>query len=450
MTLETLFQECAPEQLENIIGKDTLEVLRNLEPKFSDNRHLGNLASKILDPFDLINDQGKREQIIDMLSEQKAQELATRLNLGEATNVYSDIKLAAANDKKLIPELLSFFGIMREERAAAEESACISKVEPDYPLFDYQLAAALKIIDTLDQYPNKAILHMPTGSGKTRTAMHVVSDHLRSNEHTLVCWLAQSSELLEQAAEEFGRAWESLGNRPTNIIRFWGSKNTDLLAHHDGFVVAGLGKMNALEERAPSILPNFADRVSLVVIDEAHQAIAPTYASIISSLYSKRLSTKLLGLTATPGRTWSDISEDRKLSEFFDGNKVTLDIKDYKNPIHFLVAQGYLAQTNFRTLNVTPGFQISDADLREVSSFNDIPIEILERLGNDVQCNLKVLVEIEQLDLADISELFSFLPLVDNARLIAAILQSRNHEAFVITGTSHIANRQRIIHRFKK
>jgi superfamily II DNA or RNA helicase len=41
-------------------------------------------------------------------------------------------------------------------------------------------------------------MHMPTGSGKTRTAMHVIARHLQQYEPTVVCWLANSAELAER------------------------------------------------------------------------------------------------------------------------------------------------------------------------------------------------------------------------------------------------------------
>src|SRR3546814_14866241 len=85
--------------------------------------------------------------------------------------------------------------------------------------------------------------------------------------------------------------------------------------------------MSALDNRDPATLLRLADRVSLTIIDEAHQAIAPTYAAILTALYSKRPHNALLGLTATPGRSWSDIGEDRKLSDDFDGRKVTLEVE---------------------------------------------------------------------------------------------------------------------------
>ena len=87
----------------------------------------------------------------------------------------------------------------------------------------------------------------------------------------------------------------------TGLVRFWGPRKPDVLDIHDGVIVAGLAKMSALDNRDPATLLRLADRVSLTIIDEAHQAIAPTYAAILTALNSKRPHNALLGLTRYAG-----------------------------------------------------------------------------------------------------------------------------------------------------
>ena len=77
-----------------------------------------------------------------------------------------------------------------------------------------------------------------------------------------------------------------LGDRPINVVRFWGSKTFHLTEIEDGIVFAGLGKMYALNQSDPFVIPKFADHTSLTVIDEAHQAIAPSYKLVLESLYT--------------------------------------------------------------------------------------------------------------------------------------------------------------------
>jgi superfamily II DNA or RNA helicase len=155
--------------------------------------------------------------------------------------------------------------------------------------------------------------------------MHVVVDVINGNPDRLVIWLAQGAELLEQAAGEFEKAWSSLGSFPVPVYRFWGTYEPDIVAVRTGLLVAGLGKLHALSQRDANMIMRLGDRAGLTVIDEAHQAIAPTYKVLISYLKEKKPGNALLGLTATPGRTWSDIAADAALAEFFGNRKVTLD-----------------------------------------------------------------------------------------------------------------------------
>ena len=341
-----------------------------------------------------------------------------------------------------------FFGIVQEVRAPFSKPSNKSLLSPKYRLFHHQRTTASKALDMLSKTPRKVVLHMPTGAGKTRTAMHIISEHLRTKEPGLVCWLAQNAELLDQAANEFENAWSYLGNREVNILRFWGSRDTDPMSVNDGVIIAGLGKMYEFDKRHPADMLRLADRTSLIVIDEAHQAIAPTYSSILSALYTKRPSNALLGLTATPGRTWSNITEDQKLSDFFDGNKVMLEVEGYEDPITFLIAEDYLAEPTFRTLNSQAGLQLSKKDISDLSASVDIPQALLQRLGEDTQRNLRIITGIEDLTKRH-NRIMFFAPSVDNARLISALLVSRGYVSYVVTGITETTERERIVRRFR-
>ncbi len=424
-----------------------MDIIRGLNLDLTSGERLGELAVRLTDPFVALRSASTRECIIRMLPLPKARELGQRLGARDGRTLYDDL-CAKAADNAALEVLYSFFGVIRDPRAPACTGSDVAQAPAAYALFGHQRVAALCVADALSRSPHKTVLHMPTGSGKTRTAMHIVAAHLRQNEPTVVCWLAQNAELLDQAADEFEHAWHHLGDRKTGVIRFWGHRRSNILGLQDGIVVAGLGKMSALDNRDPAALLRLADRVSLTIIDEAHQAIAPTYAAILTALYSKRPRNALLGLTATPGRSWSDISEDRKLSEYFDGRKVTLQVAGYEDPISFLIDQKYLARPLFRTLYSGTDIKLSEADVCELSSASDVPEKILGRLGADTQRNLKIIATIEDL-LTRHRRMIVFAPSVENARMIAAILSARDREAYVVTGESSTFERERTIRRFR-
>ena len=117
-----------------------------------------------------------------------------------------------------------------------------------------------------------------------------------------------------------------------------------------GLLVAGLAKLHSVNSRNPGAIMDLGSQSSLIVIDEAHQAIAPTYRALLNRLADAGVEAALLGLTATPGRTWSDIAADEELSAFFNHNKVILKVEGYDNPVEYLMSEGYLARPTFSTL----------------------------------------------------------------------------------------------------
>ena len=447
IALPTLLRSAKTATLREILGPTTVATIKALDPALATGERLGELAARMVDPSTLLRDTDGRQHIVRALPLPKARELAERLGVRDGRSIFDDLCSEVAHDTAL-PVLLSFFGMVEEERASSAPASDLTRATAKYALFDHQRSAADRVIAALNHHPHKVVLHMPTGAGKTRTAMHIVASHLRRNEPTVVCWLAQNAELLNQAADEFENAWRSLGNRTVDLARFWGSRNPDLFSIHDGVVVAGLAKMSALEDRDPNALLRLADRASLTIIDEAHQAIAPTYANVLNTLHMKRPKNALLGLTATPGRSWSDIEEDKKLSNFFDGQKVTLEVEGYDDPVNFLIDQKYLARPVFKRLNSNADMETDAADVRLLASDSDIPESILRRLGDDTSRNLKIVVAAEDL-LTRHNRVILFAPSVANARMLTAIMLARGHEAFVVTGESNASERERTIRRFK-
>src|SRR6185437_3025633 len=112
----------------------------------------------------------------------------------------------------------------------------LQQVSTAYALFPHQRQAAREVSGLLHDGPRRVVLHMPTGGGKTRTAMSLVADHLRRQEPTLALWLAHGQELLEQAAAEFESAWSKLGNPAVPVVRMWGSSPANVDGLTDGMV----------------------------------------------------------------------------------------------------------------------------------------------------------------------------------------------------------------------
>lgn len=447
ISVANLLEQAPEAAVRGVVGNGVLGVLAVLDPTLASGDSLRRLAVRMVDPAQTLKCPDARERLIGMLPLPKARELAARLGVKDGKSLYPDLAVAAAT-KGAASVLMSFFGIVAAPRAGTAPRASSTEVQPSYGLFEHQRQAARRVQAALVNVPRKVVLHMPTGAGKTRTAMHVVAERLFVGGPGLVCWLAQSAELLEQAASEFERAWGALGNRPVGLHRFWGDHAPRLENARDGLFVAGLGKLHALSQTDPNMVLRLGDRATLTVVDEAHQSIAPTYAALITALHTKRPRNALLGLTATPGRTWADVAADARLAEFFGNAKVMLEIEGYVNPVDYLIEEGYLARPRFRTLNSEAGLEIGDADLTAMADALDLPGLLLDRLADDERRNLRIISTAEEL-LNRHKRIIIFATTVGHARLLAAILSARGHDADVVTGETDGATRERVIRKFR-
>jgi superfamily II DNA or RNA helicase len=289
---------------------------------------------------------------------------------------------------------------------------------------------------------------MPTGSGKTRTAMNVIANHLRSTEPTVVIWLASSEELCDQAAEEFNEAWSVLGDRPVTLKKFWGSHKLNLDGFNDGILIAGLPKLIRLADHDFTKIGLLGTIASLIVLDEAHQAIARRYKHAIEALLAHHADSALIGLSATPGRTWNDVTADEQLAIFFSRRKVNLQIPGYSNPVEYLVEKGYLAKASFSTLLYKSGLKLTDDDLKRLQNALDVPDHILETLAEDEKRNLSIITKVEEM-IKRHKRIIVFASSVAHAHLITNVLHARGHEASAITTRTPAQDRTRSIDVFK-
>lgn len=446
ISVKDLLLSAKPKSVQRLLPQSTVNLIERMSPGLLETDEVNRVAVATIDPIEAIKDAPTRSRIIRLLPLPKARELCEKLDLAVDRSPYDAIETGI--DQVGIEPLLDFFGIVDDPRAPRLVAPSTQEANVTYGLFPHQRVAARKVATALGRPPRKVVLHMPTGAGKTRTAMHLVARHLRENGPTVVVWLAQNRELLDQASDEFEKAWLPLGDRAVQLMRLWGNRRAPLEELQDGLVVAGLAKMASIDTRDVATLLKLADRASLTVIDEAHQAIAPTYANVLRALSSKRPENALLGLTATPGRSWSEIEEDKRLSEFFDGQKVLLEVEGYDDPVSFLMEEKYLARPFFRQLEAPSEVQLDKADQRTIQNDPDLTDEVLEKLGRDTARTEAVLGAI--LDASTRHDrIIVFAPSVENAKLLQAMLTIKNVEALFVSGDTEPAERERRIRRFK-
>jgi DNA repair protein RadD len=432
--------------LQDQVGVMAVRVIQAFNVNEVSTQNLRSLFSSLINPHDLIANSESRNSLFEFLRVEEARDLCETLgNQWEGFQSITSIQMNRGSEK--FDVCCAFFGLAPEVRATKEESPVVESVAVSYGLFEHQQTAVDSVQEYLKQTPYRVVLHMPTGAGKTRMAMHVVCQHLIKNPKSVVVWLANSEELCDQASDEFVKAWTFLGNRAINTYRFWGSRTLNLASIKEGFFVGGFPKLYALAKRQITELAALGDQTSLIVVDEAHKVIAPTYELIIEGISARKFSMPLLGLTATPGRTWNDPDADKKLATFFQKQKVTLQVHGFKDPVDYLVQSGYLAEPEFRRLPYVSD-NLSTYELSSLADELDVPSSILKKLAGDERRSVLIIREIELLMIRH-QRLIVFATTVAHAEMLAAVLIVRGHNTKCITGETPTVQRSESISWFK-
>ena len=441
LTVSSFLGFLSEEEIRGFLDPGVLSVLDAIFGGRLVGKDLRRVTQTLVDFDVLLGDADGRRLVLRLVPEQKRIELEGRVG--------RSIRPTASADwtETEVRLLRDFFGLV-EERIVPAEVPPTDTISPAYALFNHQRNVVVKLAPMLAQDERRAILHLPTGAGKTRTAMHIVADSLRAREPSVVVWLASGKELLEQAVLAFKEAWEHLGTRPIQIGAMWGDRMPALDSFSDGFLAVGLAKGWAVISRTdPGWATRLAHRVRLVVFDEAHQSIAKTYRRITDDL-TLDFRCALLGLTATPGRTWADIDKDGQLADFFSGNKVTLEVPG-DNPIEYLISNGFLARPIFRTLLSKPGLNITDGEMARIAGALDIPDETVAALSMSEQYATAVLGAIGELLSSGHRRILVFAATVEHAQLLAAVLVARDVWSSAVTGMTPERVRERAIKTFK-
>ena len=441
-------------KLADFLGESTVSLLQLLGLRRLQASSLADIVLTQTGPEDLLLDNARRRELTDALSREDAENLCHLLGLSPVPNAWAALRKQTFPKRSSATEtLFGFFGISHPaEKDQLDQPRPSIVINPEYGLFQHQINACRECMTFLTQGQRpRVLLHMPTGAGKTRTAMNVLSHLIRDrlDQSSLVVWLAHSEELCEQAAEEFEKAWFSLGNRPLNVYRAYGANRPDLQSMRDGFLVAGLQLLYSRSLSEQSTFLQLARAVALIVIDEAHQAIAPTYRHLIE-LLTVDPRTLLLGLSATPGRSLLDAHQDMELAQFFHRQKVTLRVPGYDNPIEYLQAEGYLARVEYDYVRYKPGRNIvlRPEEIQRLQVELDLPQSVIYRLGQDSKRNFLIVSRLIE-EAKTGSKIIFFACSVEHAHIIASILTAKGIRAGAITSSTNPARRRQLITGYK-
>lgn len=455
MKIENVLVNMGEHKIREVFLSETcVETLKALDSGAVEPDRLRQIVLEKVSQCTMLRDRMTRAALIMSLTRKAIEVLAQelRIHCDAGDNLYMKIgRMAFRRGSESEMALFRFFEVVWDDKECEEAQVDttlrpVTTISPSRPLFDHQISAISDIKCRLAEPGARVLLHMPTGSGKTCMAMRYVADILVDDPDALIVWLAHSEELCEQAIEEFANTWAGVGSRDVQVYRFYGHHTPDLLAngHRAGLVVAGLAKTYRHAQRHDLFLTTLADRTMLVVMDEAHQAIAETYKFILDSLIEKH-GARLLGLSATPGRTWNNRLRDEELANFFGRNKITIGAD--KGPIDFLIREGFIARQ--RTERLVYKDTLTKDDLARLGLDVDIPQSVLDKLADDVARNIVIVSKIEELIGMGHTRIIYFATSVSNARDISLTLHVRHHDSFFIDASTTAGVRSSTIEEYR-
>ncbi len=455
LSVPVLVRNLGFEGLSKIADGTTLDILHEIETHINQ-RKLQDIVLEIYGEVELLLTPRSRKILFEYTKKDEAVAICNKLGLAHDPESPWE-KLLSINltlpRKEQLLELFALDTAVLYSDDAVKKQADILRVEPEYALFKHQEVAANKIKTTLlDGERQRVLLHMPTGSGKTRTAMSISCDYIRNQlknrDSGLVFWFADTEELCQQATEEFQKAWSFLGIGPTNLYNLYGDSSLSLKDIKSGFVIAGLQKLNSAINQEQREFYELGKRTSLLIFDEAHKVLAPTYEHIIN-IFQTTGKASLIGLSATPGRSTFDPEENKNFASFFNYKKVVLEVEGYDNPIEYLQSEGYLAKTNYIPLPYSPDeVNITDHEAEILGRGDDIPKTILNKLGLDAKRNILILNTAIKA-CVDGNKIILFACSVKNAEALFSLLKYKDIKVGLITGETESLLRKQTIEDYK-
>ncbi|WOV92922.1 MAG: DEAD/DEAH box helicase family protein [Candidatus Nitrosoabyssus spongiisocia] len=315
--------------------------------------------------------------------------------------------------------------------------------DPFKQLKDYQANVVFRALDIIKNPNSKFLIHMPTGAGKTRVAMEIISHFLNDNKTRQVIWLADCRELCEQAMDAFIRVWSHLGKHSIKTYRIWGKVPIPKCLESSAFAVAMYQKVRT------SLDDNSKLKADFLVTDEAHIAITPTYSDTINKLKERRTrQTRIMGLTATPGRGFGMIEENEVLGSFFNFNIIGID--DEGGTIEHLQQKGVLARCQREVLNPEIEYTLTKEEWEKIGRNYELefPDGLLETIANDQKRNLKIILRLLKMT-DEYKRVIVFCGSVHQSKLLASFIDTCGYPAAYVDGTSPEAYRKDVVHKFQ-
>lgn len=351
------------------------------------------------------------------------------------------------------------FATSPESRREAEEFVSGPMELPRLHDFQIEVLDEIRALVGGGTTRRRAVVSLPTGGGKTRVTVEaaVLLVLKPEGKRRSVVWVAQTDELCEQAVQAFRQVWLNLGAQKTDlrIVRLWGGNPSPAVQEPDKplVVVASIQTLNA---RMGSAALEWLQSPGLVVVDECHHGITPSYTNLLRWLDAEAprpgAPTKdeppIFGLSATPFRM--DDEESQRLARRFDNIWFPSDQKELHARLR---SQGVLSHVDHEALKSEA--ELIEAELAQLSAltnwegldFENILEAINQRLAVDEKRNQLLVERIEQ---ADERSILFFANSVKHAEEMAARLHLAGIPAAAVSGDTPTTARRYFLDRFQR
>jgi ATP-dependent helicase IRC3 len=199
-----------------------------------------------------------------------------------------------------------------------------------FRLRPYQKAAVAAVLSRYrEQKERRMLLYLPTGSGKTVIATYVIKALRERVSFGRVLFIAHRREILDQTAQTLRQHLPRL----TVEVEQGGRSSS-------GKADITVASVQSLVRRKERYDPRAFD---LVVCDECHRALAPSWEEVIDYFYAHASTQSLLlGMTATPRRTDGKSALDVFGQTAFEISRTDLEDLGFLVPMRYFTVRSDL------------------------------------------------------------------------------------------------------------
>lgn len=255
--------------------------------------------------------------------------------------------------------------------------------EEQIALYSHQ-QEAMTALDKANEKENfSGIVVIPTGGGKTMTAAYWLMKNA-INSHAKIIWIAHRNLLLEQAYYTLERCAtpELMPDRENFSMK---------IVSGDYEAAAGIARKDevllvsrqSLQKSVNVLDPWLMDYSGTVycVIDECHHSAAKTYQKIYGYLAGICKSLKVIGLTATPFRTYE--------KEIGILQRIFYDDILYKTDLRVLIHKNILAYPKLEQIHTKEklGGNLSKEEISRINESDIMPENFVKEIAENTRRN---------------------------------------------------------------